>query len=118
VGEVLDDPIEAHGAFRFEIAGAPPLYVRVRARLALTGWAQGVERDRRGAESLSTAVREVVAALESTPARRAVREARARNHLRRLASTSNLDHWNDAPDRFRRDVDALLLDAAVAFPSD
>jgi hypothetical protein len=46
------------------------------------------------------------------------RSARCCNHLRELAGTTNIDAWNDAPDRDRDEVFDLLIMASRRYPTD
>lgn len=97
----------------------PSVHRQVRALLEERGWAQGRTRDRKGRVDLLGAVEAVLDQFETDqPTRRLVRRARILNHLREMASTSDLAVWNDARGRTIAYVYKLLERAANAFPDD
>jgi hypothetical protein len=104
-------------------AEAPPItiYDAIRELLVERGWSQGCEQHAPGSRlCLRAAIDESVASTTaggaSGPA--LARAARVQRHLRELAPTSNLDHWNDSPERTVSDVLELLSLAALAFSDD
>lgn len=107
-----------------QVEGAPSpsittsVYAEVAELIRRAGWARGVARDNRGRYSLREAVDAVVAATAAVTGERISRTARCCNHLRELAGTTNIDAWNDAPDRRRDEVFELLLAASWRHPDD
>jgi hypothetical protein len=94
------------------------VYKEVAELLRRAGWARGVGRDSRGRYSLREAVDAVVARTTPDAGERISRSARCCNHLRELAATTNIDAWNDAPNRRRAEVFELLLAASRRHPKD
>jgi hypothetical protein len=88
------------------------VYEDIADLLGRAGWAQGVGVDGRGRYSLRGAVDAVVSSTASRADERVGRSARCCNHLRELAGTTNIDAWNDAPQRHQDDVFELLLAAS------
>jgi hypothetical protein len=98
--------------------GAATVYAEIAELLRHAGWARGVGRDARGRYSLREAVDAVVASTASDAGDRVGRSARCCNHLRELAGTTNIDAWNDAPDRRRDELFELLVAASQLHPRD
>ena len=97
---------------------AGTVYEEVTELIRHAGWARGVARDKRGRYSLREAVEAVIASTAFVTGDRIGRSARCCNHLRELAGTTNIDAWNDAPDRRRAEVFELLLHASRLHPMD
>jgi len=123
-----DSPQELDSARRSSAGATPPraeppttVYNAVRETLITRGWSQGCATHHpSGALCLRAAIDDVVGANVRSGATGAVlgRAARMERHLRELAPTSNLDHWNDAQERSLSDVMELLALAAAVFPDD
>jgi len=123
-----DSPQELESTQRSSVGAASPvdvpqstIYNAVRDRLITRGWSQGCDtHSPGGALCLRGAIDDVVGAERragaSGPA--LARAACMERHLRELASTSNLNHWNDARTRSFSDVTELLELAAFVFPDD
>ena len=94
------------------------VYEQVADLLLQEGWAKGADRDRKGRYSLREAVDEVVRGSGLPLGDQLGRTARCSNHLRRLAGTTNLDAWNDAPERTQGHVFELLQAAARLHTTD
>lgn len=99
-------------------SGTGTVYEEVTELIRHAGWARGVGRDKRGRYSLREAVEAVVESTAFVTGDRVSRSARCCNHLRELAQTTNIDAWNDAPDRRPTEVFDLLLAASRLHPMD
>jgi hypothetical protein len=98
---------------------APNTYVAAHALLATRGWCQGQDETRDGRLSLRRAVEVTIdGADQDGPAASLARRALLLNRLRELASTTNLDAWNDDASRTADDVTTLLLHASTLYPDD
>jgi hypothetical protein len=97
---------------------AATVYAEIAELLRNAGWARGAGRDSRSRYSLRTAVEAVVASTGSDAGERVGRSARCCNHLRELAGTTNIDAWNDAPERRRDELFELLGAASRLHPRD